>query len=30
MKNEERKITAPSDTRRKEIATAIFLVASLR
>ena len=29
MKNEERKITAPSDARRKEIETAI-LVASLR
>jgi hypothetical protein len=30
MKNEERKITAPSDARRKEIETAILLVASLR
>jgi hypothetical protein len=30
MKNEERTITAPSDERRKEIETAILLVASLR
>jgi hypothetical protein len=30
MKNEEHKITALLDARRKEIETAIFLVASLR
>lgn len=30
MKNEERKITALPDARRKEIETAILLVASLR
>ena len=30
IKNEARKITAPSNMRRKEIETAILLVASLR
>lgn len=30
IKNEARKITAPSNVRRKEIETAVLLVASLR